>query len=343
MTGRTWWAALVCVLVAGAGVATAAPGPGSRPPAPAGAFTVVTADPAHRVVAPRIGVRTLRGQVVVLAFLDDACPACGPAANLLARVKIRGGVARLGVATGIDATRAAAFAATRAIPMAVDPTGATAAAYGVTALPAIIVIDRSGRLAARFDTPATAAALAKALRPLLAEAIPAGVPPVATRPRLSVFGRPAGAIPPIPPRLRRALAPATTDCPSLPGTLRLAARGPGDRLLYVARAFDGGIVTAVSDPVGRTADVACGVAVAPAARRAQLAAMRARGVVSLQTIRVRGRLPIHAMVVLDGYDQARYGGLIFTIDDNGLLLEGFPGVTTVTLSGPSGTRRVSLR
>lgn len=49
------------------------------------------------------------------------------------------------------------------------------------------------------------------------------------------------------------------------------------------------------------------------------------------------------MVVLDGEDPARYGGLIFTIDDNGLLLEGFPGVTTVTLSGPSGTRRVSLR
>jgi hypothetical protein len=328
---------VMCGALAGAAIAAA-----QRAPGPAVVFPVVTADPAHRIEAPRTAAATLRGQVVVLAFLDDGCDGCDVTAQTLKRLSPAGGVARLGVATGIDATRAVALGARAGIPMAVDAGGAIAAAYGVTALPTVVVLDRQGGVAARFDVPPDAARLAAALAPLRAEPIPADVAPVATRPVLSVFDRPAVPLGRLPAALRTQLRPATTLCPYLPGSLRLAAEGIGQRRLYVARGFDGGIVTATSDPVTRGAGVSCGVPGDRRLRGLQLREMRARGVVSIETTRAKGRPTVYSLVVLDGYDTAKYAGLTYDVGDNGLVFEGFPGRTTVTLSGPKGVKTVRL-
>lgn len=334
-----WVAVVLSVCAALAGTAGGAP---VRPAGPAVAFPVVSADPAHRIVAPRTDARTLRGQVPVLAFLDDGCAGCDAVAGTLKGLRTAGGVARLGVATGIDAARAAALATRAGIPMAVDGGGAIAAAYGVTALPTVIVLDRQGGLAARFDAPPGGAALAAALAPLLAEPIPTDLTPVTTLPRLSVFDRPAVPLAAVPAATRRYLRPSTTPCPYLPGSLRLTGEGIGKRRLYVARGFDGGIVTATSDPVTKSAGVACGVPGDRRERGLQLREMRARGVASVRVTRAKGGLTVYYLVVLDGYTSARYAGLIYDVVDNGLVFEGFPGQTTVTLGGPKGVKRVRL-
>ena len=337
----SWRVAVVLVICAALGGAAAAAAP-PRPAGPAVTFPVVAADPAHRIDAPRTPARTLRGQVVVLAFVDDGCAGCDVVARTLKGLSPAGGVARLGVATGIDATRATALATRAGIPMALDADGALAAAYGVTALPTVIVLDRQGGLAARFDGPPDAARLAATLAPLRAEPIPADLAPVTTLPRLSVFDRPAVPLGGLPVVLRRYLRPSTTLCPYLPGSLRLAAEGIGQRRLYVARGFDGGIVTATSDPVAKGAGVACGVPGDRRLRGLQLREMRARGVASIASTKVAGRLSVYSLVVLDGYTTAKYAGLTYDVGDNGLVIEGFPGRTTLTLSGPKGVKTVRL-
>lgn len=329
---------VICAALGGAVAAAAAP----RPAGPAVTFPVVAADPAHRIEAPRTLARTLRGQVVVLAFVDDGCAGCDAVARTVKGLRTAGGVARLGVATGIDASRAAALAARAGIPMAVDAGGAIAAAYGVTALPAVIVLDRQGGLAARFDAPPDGQRLAAALAPLRAEPIPADLAPLTTLPRLSVFDGPVVPLGRLAAALRRYLRPSTTLCPYLPGSMRLAAEGIGGRRLYVARGFDGGIVTATSDPVTKGAGVACGVPGDRRLRGLQLREMRARGVVSVESRRAKGRPTVHYLVVLDGYTTAKYAGLTYDVGDNGLVFEGFPGQTGVTLSGPKGVKTIRL-
>ena len=50
----------------------------------------------------------------------------------------------------------------------------------------------------------------------------------------------------------------------------------------------------------------------------------------------------YQLVVLDGYTEARLGGVSYPVTDNGVIVEGVPEQTHVVLSGPAGTRRVRL-
>lgn len=346
---RVLVAATVGLVAAAAAPASAAhagvPGPASRPAAHRASFPIVYPEPMHRIEAPRTDLRTLRGQVVVLAFLDDTCAGCDATADLLASLSPYG-VATLGVATGIDRARARALAHTRVgrgfriIPMASDPKGALARAFGVGALPQVIVLDRRGRVALTLTSPPAPEEMSRLLTPLLAESVPKDLAPIRTQPHLSVFDRPAGRIGPLPASLRRAGSP----CTWVPGSVRLVARSRDGVRLYVARGLDGGIVIADAQPksLGGGSGLGCGVARFPKDRRHELRRMRARGIVAAFGAEPAKGDPHYELVVLDGYTQARAGGVSFPIRNNGVIIEGVPRQRFVTLSGPAGVRHVSI-
>lgn len=306
---------------------------------------MVFPDPMQRVEAPRTDLRTLRGQVVVLAFLDDACPGCDQTADLLQSLG-PGGVTALGVATGISPARAYALATrrtgqtVRAVAMASDPKGALARAFGLTSLPSVLVLDRRGRVAERLDGPPSQEALAALLKPLLAEPSPGGLVPVRTRPHLSAFDRPAGLLRALPPFL----TDARTPCPFVPGSLRLIARSTSGMRLFVARGIDGGIVTATASPRGAptTGSLGCGAARFPEARRRQLQHIQASGVVSVSSGQTPGQPFTYTLVVLDGYTELRADGVTYPISDNGVIIEGLIRDRFVVISGPAGARRVRI-
>lgn len=219
--------------------------------------------------------------------------------------------------------------------MAIDPGGAAARAFKVSHLPTVVVIDRRGRVAKRFVVPPARGAMARLLRPLLAEPIPTGLPPVRTRPHLAVLDQPAGDIGALP----RPLRPGTTPCPFVAGSIRLAAQSAVGTRLLVARGLGGGIITVSVGPGEET--FGCDPTRFPADRQRLLASIRARGIVSAFGSSSDGK-STYELVVLDGYTEARLGGVSYPVTNNGVIIEGVPKQTYVTLSGPAGTHGVRL-
>ena len=329
----------LCVTLGAPAVASSAPP--ARAMAPAVSLRIVYPDPTFRIEGQHTRLRLLRGQVVVLSFLDDGCSACKRTADDLEHLSGSMGFANLAVGVGLDRVRALTFASEReqfgqrGIAMAIDPGGAVARTFSVSRLPTIIVIDRRGRIAKRLDAPLARGAMARLLRPLLAEPIPTGLPPVRTRPHLSVFDQPAGDVGALP----RPLRPETAPCPFVAGSVRLAARSPGGTRLLIARALGGGIVTVSVGPGEET--FGCDPTRFAQDRRRLLASIRARGIVSAFGSTSDGKSS-YALVVLDGYTEVRLGGVSYPVSNNGVIIEGVPRQTYVTLSGPAGTHRARL-
>ncbi len=320
-----------------AGAASAAPPLAERLPAPAVTLDMVQPAPRLPTGRPHPTLRDLRGQVAILIFLDDTCPGCNQAADTAGYFN-GSGLPAIGIATGIDRRRAAALAktkvgrGTRIVSMAADPDRAIATAFGITTLPAAVVLDRRGRIAERLTTIPAPEDLITLTEPLRAEPIPGGIT-VTTRPRLSVFrrsGRPTGPIP-------RSLRPRETACPYLPGTLRLAARSGPIRLL-VARGLDGGITMAMAE--GGVTSTGCGTASNRADRQRELNRIRTRGIVA-----AFGSGPPNGdftlgLVLTDGWTEVIAGGRTYPVQDNGVIIRDIPQPSHVILRGPAGTRRV---
>lgn len=335
---------LGAALVAGALGASSAGAPpplADRPTVPQATFRVVHPDPSQRITAPRTGLGQLRGQVTVIAFLDDRCADCEAAAGLVQLFGMNQGAAALGVATGISPRQARAFATKRIgrgiriIPMAADPRGVLARRFGVTSLPTVLVLDRRGRLAERIESPSEPERVAALVDELQDEPIPGGLAPPRTRPPLSVFRtgpRPRGPLP-------RSLQPRYAPCLYLPGSLRVAARSGPVRLM-VARSLDGGILAAIDEGRGGLG-LGCGVARFAADRRRELARMRARGIVTAFGSGARGRA-LYGLVVMDGYREVIAGGRRFAVQHNGVIIRGVGHPGRVVLRGPAGVRRVAI-
>ena len=278
----------------------------------------------------------------MLGFTDDRCAGCLEARTLTAAVAQSVGQATgFAVASGLSRSGARGMVRTRTgravqyLPTAVDPHGALARAFGVPSLPTLLVIDRAGRVGARLEQPPTAEDLQALLDQLTAEPIPADVDPP-TRPRLSVFddapARPVGGLP-------RSLRPTTAPCPYAPGSMRRIGADGGPRFL-IARTLDGGLLVATIDAQG--VGVGCGVAQAPSLRARELRRIARRGIVTALGSEARGRDPVYALVVLDGYDEAVANGSVFPIRRNGVDITEVGRVTYVTLRGPAGSRRVRI-
>jgi peroxiredoxin len=169
---------LVIVLVAlgGGFAAWRSLGPGMFSGAATGAGSLAPTIAAPTVDGGRFVLAAQRGKVVVLYAMAAWCTSCVPestALGQLARTDGRRGVETLLVdeSPQTDAPQAVRdFRARTQGPQRVwvrDQGGAIARAYGITALDTTVVIDRAGRIAARYSASVDLATLQSAVRPLL--------------------------------------------------------------------------------------------------------------------------------------------------------------------------------
>lgn len=144
-------------------------------PAPAWAVTPIGTAPAS--------VAALRGRVVLVDFWATWCGPCKMIAPHLSQMKDRLGAQGLSVVgiTTDDAASATAFADKFGMryAIAVDKDGETNKTYGVSALPTLVLIDKSGVIRDVFIgyDPSGDAALEARIKELLAQSGPPAVPP----------------------------------------------------------------------------------------------------------------------------------------------------------------------
>ena len=309
-------------------------------PGPAVTFPIVYPDPTYAINEPTTTLASLRGQVVVLGFLDDRCADCKAAADLLYSDP---SAARLAVATGIPAARARAFAtartgprAHRAIATASDPDGTLARAFGVTTLPSFIVVNRTGTIVRRVSgLPDRGFGIY--LARLANEPAPLDLPQVAeTQPHLAVLDDPTLALPKVP----SFLLPARAPCPYVPGSLRLAATGSHGERFIVGRALDGSVITAVEDDRGGVS-LGCGASRTAAAREKALQQARNRGHLGVTSGQWAG-IYTFGILVLDGYDQIEIDGTVYPVPHNAFVGTFSQKPAVVVIRGSAGERRVSL-
>lgn len=155
--------------------------------APAPAWTKVTA-----LAGAPASIERLKGRVVLLDFWASWCGPCRMLAPRLSALKDKFGAQGLEVVgiTTDDAEKAAIFAEKTQMRygIVVDKDGETSRAYGVTALPTMLLVDKKGLVREVFIgyDPASEARVEKALKALLAEpAPPPGplAPPTPSAPR----------------------------------------------------------------------------------------------------------------------------------------------------------------
>jgi hypothetical protein len=319
--------------------------------APDVTFDVVYPDPTHGLREPRTPLASLRGQVVVLSFIDTRCPDCAAAADRLGLVTMAPASALI-VVSGEPAPSAERFAtapvtvtrpsggtgkAFRGIATAADPDGAIARAFGVARHPTIILIDRRGRIARRYTEVPSGRLLQRAVASLVAQPAPAGRPVAQPlQPHLSVFDDPATAWDGYPP-----LA-GDVPCPYVPGSVHVAATGARGESLLLAHGLDGWAVVMTRDGPGRGGGIGCGAPRTADARAKELRRIRNRGWEAYMGGGAKGRY-VFSLVILDGYDRITIDGRTYPVLHNGFIrtFRAKPG--RIVISGPAGVRRVHAR
>jgi hypothetical protein len=321
-------------------------------PAPDVTFPVVYPDPTYGLVEPETRLAALRGQVVVLSFIDTTCPECAAAADVLGTVSMAP-TSALVVVSGEPAEAAARFAtapvrvttpqgrranAFRGLATAADPGGAIGRAFGVTRHPTIVLIDRRGRIARRYESVPSSRTLQREVGRLVAQPPPRGLPaPPLLAPHLGVFDDPATVWDGRP----ASLLPRSIPCPAVPGSFRLAASGPHGEALLLGEGIDGSLIR-ISHYGGRLGGgIGCGAPRFAADREKALTQARNRGHLGYESGGAKGHYEF-SIVVLDGYDRITIDGTAYPIRHNGFIRVLPAKPTRVVISGPAGERRVRL-
>jgi hypothetical protein len=322
-------------------------------PAPDVTFPVVYPDPTIGLRDPQTRLSSLRGQVVVLSFIDTGCPGCGAAADRLGLVRYVPASALI-VVSGEPAPVAERFAtapltvtrrsgetgtAFRGTATAADPDGAIGRAFGVARHPEIILIDRRGRIARRYTEVPSGRTLQRAVERLAAQPAPAGLPAAQPlQPHLAVFDDPATRWDGLP----ASLLPKDVPCPYVRDSVRLAATGPRGEALLLAHGIDGWLVVMTAGgPGGGGGGIGCGAPRTADARAKELRRMRNRGWVTYMGGGAKGRYTL-GLVLLDGYDRITLDGRTYPVPHNGFIRT-FPAKPDrIVISGPAGVRRVRV-
>ena len=120
-----------------------------------------------------ITVRGHLGRPVLVSFFESWCPICNAEQPDLSRVtgEFAGRVAAVGVSYHDTVAAGRAYQRRYAVgyPLANDRSGRTWARWGVPYQPVLVLVDKRGRVAARFDGGTTAATLRADLAYLLGE------------------------------------------------------------------------------------------------------------------------------------------------------------------------------
>lgn len=321
-------------------------------PAPQVTFQVVYPDPTYGLVAPETTMASLRGQVVVLSFIDPDCADCGAAADVLGAVT-RTPASALIVVSGRPAAEARRFGtgpvtittpkgetrnAYRGIATAADPDGAVERAFGVTTHPTIVVIDRRGRVVRRSTTVPGARGFQRYVARLAAQPAPADLPAAPpVEPHLAVFDDPATLWDGHP----RSLWPGGIPCPYVPGSIRLAATGPRGEALLLAQGLGGSMIQVEHWGGALATAIGCGAARTATARAREARMARGRGHLGVTSGSAGARYGF-AVVILDGYDRITVDGVTYPVPHNGFIRTFPQRPSRVVISGPAGERRVSL-
>ena len=118
---------------------------------PAPEFTLPSISPESQ--GDRLALSSLRGKTVILAFWASWCGPCraeAPGLDHLSKRLADRNVVVLGVNTDDKMENAQAFARSAGLsyPLLHDPNGEVGAAYGVSSLPTLFIIDKEGKIAA---------------------------------------------------------------------------------------------------------------------------------------------------------------------------------------------------
>jgi hypothetical protein len=224
-------------------------------------FPVVFPDPTYGITADVLGVASMTPASAMIVVSRESADRAERLAT--------------GAITVAAPAAGASVKAYRGIAIAADPDGSLERAFGVDEHPTIVVIDRRGRIARRFETVPSATALQTYLGRLAAQPAPAGLRRArAVEPHLSVFDDPTTAWDGNPP----SLFPRHVPCPYVPGSVHLAATGPGGAALLVGQGLGGGILVVshyASNALGSR--VGCGTPRTAAARSRALRDAKRRG------------------------------------------------------------------
>jgi cytochrome c biogenesis protein CcmG, thiol:disulfide interchange protein DsbE len=137
---------------------------------PAPDFTLEVINGADK--GDRIRLSDLKGHPVLIDFWASWCDACrveAPVLDAVARRHKERGLVVIGVATGDQPGQASHFAARHGLsyPIAYDAGDRVAAAYGVSSLPTLVVVDASGNVTAVHSGYEGENALERIVLPLL--------------------------------------------------------------------------------------------------------------------------------------------------------------------------------
>jgi thiol-disulfide isomerase/thioredoxin len=172
----TRWSHFRCVaLLAAAAFASSRPLLIAAPPAPAPRVTL------WNLNQTPFSLESLRGKVVVLDFWASWCIPCRESVPFFNGLQARFGpqgfqVIGLTLEDNEDAIVAFLDEAPAGFPIVRDPSGGAGEAFGVVAMPTAFLIDRSGRIVARFEggNPRVHKKLEAASAALLAGSLPPG-------------------------------------------------------------------------------------------------------------------------------------------------------------------------